>query len=154
MDAHKDVTLTNKDFIAYVNENLASQSVSENPRMNQIRALWEDVNNLTYSKEDALIEALQENRKAKFDALESILTTELQNTKQLRDELQNIGSNSYVTQVAFENTSNIVAYNETLESYNEKLIKSAVKLVEGDSEYQNYRASVQETGDEIIQEVR
>lgn len=69
MESQKDITLSNKEFIAYVNENLASTSVTENPRMNEIRHLWEDVNNFTYSNEDKLIENLLENKNGKFAEL-------------------------------------------------------------------------------------
>jgi len=154
MDDQKDVTLTNTEFITFVNENLASKSISENPRMNDIRKLWEDVNSLTYSKENKLIEALQENRKQKFEALSEIITTEIQESKELKKQVENIGENDFITKVAFENTSNIEAYNKKLEWYNEKLIQSAINLVHGDAEYNSYQDELRSTWESLVTEVR
>lgn len=149
------MVLTNSEFIAFVNENLAAKAVVENPRMDEIRRLWEDVGNMTYSKENTLIEELQENRKSKFEELSNILTTEIQKTQNLKDEIYNIGDESYITKVAFEQgASDVDAYNTRLESYNQKLIDSAKNLISGGEENKRYQQEISTAGTAIKDEVR
>ncbi|MFC1797773.1 hypothetical protein ACFLY2_00915 [Patescibacteria group bacterium] len=58
--------------------------------MDGVRNIWEQVNNMTYSKEDALIAELQKNNREKFEALSDIVNTEIIENKQLRKKLEDI----------------------------------------------------------------
>lgn len=69
LSENKDVTLTNSEFQAYVGKQLSSTTVTSDPRTQELQALWADVAELTYSKEDAFIEELQKNNTEKFKVL-------------------------------------------------------------------------------------
>jgi len=43
MGEHSKESLSNKEFLAYVTENLASESVTSNPRTAELQALWKEV---------------------------------------------------------------------------------------------------------------
>ena len=43
IDNNKDITLTNRQFLSYVSENLASESITSDPRADRLRNLWEQV---------------------------------------------------------------------------------------------------------------
>ncbi|GEM_PF-334772 len=154
VDSQKEVTLTNKEFIAYVNKNLASKSVSENPRMNDIRHLWEEVNAFTYSKENKIIEELIKNKDGKFSALGDIISTEIQKTQELRQKVKHIGNPDFVTKVVFEKTDDMSAYQEKLQSYNDAFVESAVNLVRGGQENEAYESQIVSDGEELLAEVR
>ena len=154
VDSQKDVTLTNKEFVAYVHKNLATKSVTENPRMDEIRKIWEEVNNFTYSKEQAFIEKLLENKDEKFRELENIISTEIEKAKIQKQKLKNLGTPSYTIQVSFEDNDDIWAYNRRLEWYNHNFIKSAIQLVNGEEENPQYTSEIASAGEEMIQEIR
>lgn len=126
---HNTEVVGNKEFIAYVNENLASRIVSEDPRLEELRNLWDGIGKLTYSKEDALIEKLLENKNAKFEELENIISTEIQKSQKLKTDIQNLGEPSYIVQTAFDNQSDTDTYNARLRKHNLELVKSVSALM-------------------------
>ncbi len=111
---NKDTTVSNREFISFVQENLASPAVTSNPRLNEVRKLWEEVGNLTYSKENKLIQALLDNKNAKFDELQNIITTEMRFTKELREDLRDFGTPTNITQTSIFAESQVEAYNQRL----------------------------------------
>ena len=152
MDENKEITLSNKEFLAYVSESLAKESITSDPRTDELRALWEQVWDLTYSKEDALIENLLSTKNAKFETLRDILNTEKLKTDELKDYIKNAWKPSYITQVSLAEKTNLEAYNERLSIHNVGLIESAVQLVHGwpDAEV----ASIKEDGQELLTRVK
>jgi hypothetical protein len=58
--------------------------------MDKILALWNEVNNRTFSKEDEIISELKENNRAKFDALKNIINTEIIKNKELKKNFKSI----------------------------------------------------------------
>jgi len=56
--------------------------------MDPVRKIWDQVNNLTYSKENALIKELQDNNIDKFGTLKDIVNTEIIDNKKLRKKLK------------------------------------------------------------------
>ena len=90
IDNNKDITLTNAQFLSYVSENLASESITRDPRADRLRDLWEQVGNMTYSKEDKLIESLHETKDAKFEVLTDILNTEKERTDELKEQIKSL----------------------------------------------------------------
>ena len=82
-----------------MNESLSSHSVTSNPRMDEIREVWEQVNRLTYSKENALIKELQDNNSEKFATLRDIVNTEIINNKELKKKLKNLEKEEIITKV-------------------------------------------------------
>lgn len=150
---NKDTTVSNREFISFVQENLASPAVTSNPRLNEVRKLWEEVGNLTYSKENKLIQALLDNKNAKFDELQNIITTEMRFTKELREDLRDFGTPTNITQTSIFAESQVEAYNQRLSWYNEKLVKSAINLIEWwDDSYRETQIS--QVAGELKSEIR
>ncbi|MBT3729732.1 hypothetical protein HOF65_02915 [bacterium] len=58
--------------------------------MDKIREVWTQVDNFTFSKEDSLIQELQDNNRAKFDALSDIINTEIIENKEFKKKLNDI----------------------------------------------------------------
>lgn len=59
------------------------------------------------------------------------MTTEIEKTKKLKEQIKNIGAPDYITQVSFESSGDdIDSYNTRLQSYNDKLVESAITLIE------------------------
>jgi hypothetical protein len=73
-----------------VNRALSSRSVTNNAKMSEILEVWDAVNNMTYSKEDRLITELQKNNRAKFDALNDIINTEIIKNRNLKKQVSEL----------------------------------------------------------------
>ena len=131
IDNNKDITLSNREFISYVSENLASESITSDPRTDRLRNLWQQVGDMTYSKEDKLIESLHQTKNAKFKALTDILNTEKERNDELKEQIKSLGNPLTITQVSSHGDTNLEAYNERLSGYNIWLMESAVELVNG-----------------------
>jgi len=86
-NAHE--TMSNKDFISYVNTGLASPGFTENARTQEIRNVWNQVTSMNYTKEQDFIEELREKNKSKFDTFEAILKTEIEYSQQQQEDLEN-----------------------------------------------------------------
>jgi hypothetical protein len=128
------VTMTNREFKQHIGEQLASTSVTSNPRTKQLQSLWSEVLTLSYSAEDAFISELQENNRNKFQTLEDIISTEIQHSQQQQKALDDMGSPSYIIQVAEEKNNRIEAYNTLMEPYNIKTLDAAIGLLSGESD--------------------
>ncbi len=131
IDNNKDITLTNREFLSYVSENLASESITADSRTDALRNLWQQVGDMTYSKEDKLIESLHQTKDAKFDALTDILNTEKERNDELKEQIKSLGNPLTITQVSSHGNTNLEVYNERLSGYNIWLMESAVQLVNG-----------------------
>ena len=151
VEENKHITLTNKEFLSYVSENLASTSITSDPRTQDLRNLWNQVGNMTYSKEDALIEKLQQTKNAKFNTLTDILNTEKLRNDELKEQIKDLWSSSYITQVALNKKTNLEAYNQSLNAHNLWLMESAVNLVNGwwDQEV----STIQQDGEDLLERV-
>jgi len=100
LEENQDNTVNSKEFLKLVNESLADTSVTSNPRMEKVITLWENVNKITYHKEDMLIKDLQKNSREKFEALTTIIEQEIQKTKQLKIDLEKHNSPQLFQKVA------------------------------------------------------
>ncbi len=140
---NKDNTVSSKEFLKLVNESLSDKSITSNPRMEKVLTLWENVNKMTYHKEDMLIADLQKNSREKFEALSIIIKKEIQKTKQLNIDLEKSTSPETFKKVAWEKrNTDFVEYNTTLEKYNKKFLLSAKALLNNgeDSEVKSIRS--------------
>jgi hypothetical protein len=90
LEKEKTVSVDNKEFTKLVNNSLASNSVTSNPKMDKIREVWNEVNNMTYSNEDKLIKELQKNNKDKFGKVSDIINTEIIKNKELMKQFKSI----------------------------------------------------------------
>jgi len=126
---HANETTVSQDFVAFVQSQLASPSITSDPRLDDLRKLWDDIAHLTYSREDTLIQTLQKNKDDKFDALTNIISTELENTKQLKQQIQDIGNPSFIQPVIANSQSQIQSYQEALQPQNVAFVKAAQNLI-------------------------
>ena len=129
IDDNKNVTVSNKDFISLVNESLSKPEFGENENLLQIREVWEDVQNMTYSKENKMIKELEENNREKFDTLKNIINTEIEKNKQLKENTDKLENSELFIQVSNENKSDIETYNEAFKEHNDRFMVSLSNLV-------------------------
>lgn len=118
--------VSNKEFKNLINESMLSNSIIKDPKLNPLREIWNQVNNITYSKENKLIEELQKNNTEKFDTIKDIINTEILKNKELRKNINN-SLKSNINKV-WLNESNIELYNKNLNKYNDKFIDNLNKL--------------------------
>ena len=115
IEEEKDETVSNKEFLKLVNESLAHESVTSDPRMTWVIALWENVGKMTYHKEEMFIKELRKNSDEKFEALWLILENEIEKTHKLQSDLENSAIPELFQKVVWEFENNdFVEYEETL----------------------------------------
>jgi hypothetical protein len=90
MDQNAHVTMTNTDFKKYVGTQLASESITSNPRTKELQNLWSEVFALSYSAENKFIQELQSSNTEKFQLLEDIISTEIEYSKEQQRNLQDM----------------------------------------------------------------
>ncbi|MDD2870584.1 MAG: VCBS repeat-containing protein [Candidatus Gracilibacteria bacterium] len=134
IDKNKDVTVDNAEFKQLINKALASKTITSDPKLDKVRELWQQTNNLTYSNEDRLIKELQDNNTEKFDAVKDIINTEIILNKELKKQLDSYGKKPIITKVGSTDTNKIDSYNQTLSKYNDKFIETAKKLIDGEGD--------------------
>jgi hypothetical protein len=64
--------------------------------MDKIRELWDNVNNMTYSKEDNMINKFKESNNEKFDLLKDIVNTEIINNKKTQEKFEDFNNNEII----------------------------------------------------------
>ncbi len=136
MQENANETLDNDQFIQYVGTQLASETVTWDQATKELQNLWAEVRNLKYTKEDAFIADLQENSKNKFQTLVDIISTEIEYSDKQRNELKELSSPQFVTQVSevSNESSRFWVYNSMLESYNLEALDATINLAGGESE--------------------
>ena len=149
LDEWKDVTVSNLEFKKLINKSLASKSITSNPKLDKVREVWKQVNNLTYSKENSLIKELQDNNREKFEVLSDILNTEIIENKELKKKLNNIWETPIITKVWFDNKINL--YNEKLTKYNDDFVESAKKLI---NSWDYIRNDLKDVWDKLIDSIK
>ncbi len=152
LETNKNETVSNDEFKQLIFTALSSKSISSNPKLDNLRSVWKEVESMTYSKEDKIIEALEKNNFKKFELLKEILSTEIQKTKEQEKNLQKFIEPSYITQVAFEQSSDVKYYNEKLRKYNEKFITAATSLQDGNGNEQ--RKELKQEWDRLLSNIK
>lgn len=136
IDENKEETVSNEEFVYLVNKWLSNKTIVWDETTKEIRQLWQDVANMTYSKEDKFIEELKKKNKDKFETLKWIINTEKQVTK---DQIKSIKNLEKQTNIKFVNDiekSNIGAYNELMRKHNLETVKATVNLLTDDNKMQ------------------
>nr|MDD3720153.1 VCBS repeat-containing protein [Candidatus Gracilibacteria bacterium] len=151
MKDNRNIELSNKDFLTYVNENLASKALQADPETENIRKLWQDVSNMTYSNEDKLINDLKDKNKEKFDALKDIINTEIQRTKTQKESIKNLNKPNSIKFVSSTNDSNVKAYNEILRKHNLETVKATMNLL---TDNNNDTSELKKDGDSLLTRVK
>lgn len=130
---NKDVSVTTKEFIALMNEDLAKKSIISDNRTQKIRDIWAEVNKYNYAKEDKIIKDLQKNNEDKWNTLKSIINKEIDETRALKQKIKSWNlSISWWNKLISSNISRFNEYNASISSFNDKTKKSLVDLVNYD----------------------
>ena len=127
--------INNKKFIKNMSLSLSSTWITSNPKLDLIRNVWNNVENLTFSKENKLIEELKYNSREKFNTITDIINTEIIKNKTLRDKFKDFSKNNTFTKVWFNFENKTKLYNKKLEKYNKKYISSLNNLLDTKSSY-------------------
>jgi len=131
-NAHE--TMTNREFMTYVNNGLASTSFTSNPRTAEIQNLWAEVWSMRYTKEQDFIDELREKNLNKFDTFEDILRNEIEYSQQQQNNLGNIDTPEIYIQTSLDTWDRFDQYAESLEPYNIDMLDAAIALASGESE--------------------
>ena len=155
MGDNAHLTMTNREFSQHIGEQLASNSITSNPRTQELQNLWSEVFALSYSAEDAFIEKLQNDNREKFQTLEDIISTEIQHTRKQQEALNNIWEPNYIVQVSEEKNDRFDAYNTLMQPYNVKTLDAAISLVSGESiESRKYREDIENSWADLMNSIR
>jgi len=73
-----------------VTNQLASETITSEPRTKDLQNLWKQVSEFTYTKEDAFIAELRENNTEKFQTLRDIISTEIQYSQEQQEKLKDL----------------------------------------------------------------
>jgi hypothetical protein len=84
LENKKDKFVNNEELKELMNNSLASENITKDPNLEPILEIWDQVNNITYSKEDKFIKTLQENSTEKFNTIKDIINTEILKNNKLR----------------------------------------------------------------------
>jgi hypothetical protein len=98
-EKNKDVTVNSADFLSLVNNSLSDVTVTSNQRMAPILKVWDEVNRYTYSRENRLIQNLQESNRGKFSVITSVIENEILKNQELQRNLDSYFSpieNEYI----------------------------------------------------------
>jgi hypothetical protein len=130
---NKDVSITTKEFLVLMNEDLAKKSITSDNSTQKIRDIWAELNKYNYSKEDKLIKDLQKNNEEKWNTLKSIINKEIEETRALKQKIKswNLSIDGW-NKLISSNISRFDAYNASMSSFNDKTKKSLVDLVNYD----------------------
>jgi hypothetical protein len=126
--------MESKDFITYVNTQLSHRKITWDIKTQELRDLWSEVQQISYSKQDAFIDDLRIHNENKFDTLKSIISTEIDYTKKVQKNLENSATGEEFIQVDALSDMRIEEYNTLLEGYNISTIKAATALLHGESD--------------------
>jgi len=147
--------MSNREFISYVNSRLASTSFTENNRTSEIQNIWQEVNNMRYTKEQDFIDELREKNKSKFDTFEAILKTEIEYSQEQQDELENMEEIEMYIQTVADSGDRFDDYNEQLTPYNIDTLDAAIALASGQSEADKaFEQEIKSEGEKLMSRVR
>ncbi len=128
LDKEKNLKISNKDFIHKVNISLNKKKYIDDPRFNELRKTWNQLEQITYSKQDEIIKEALKNNIDKFETLKNILKTEKFKNKNLLKNIKKINDKSF-KEISKNINSDFYAYNKLLEKYNLKFVNSTKKLL-------------------------
>lgn len=155
VDSHSFDTLSNTDFKNYVGQELASRSMSRDPKMQELRDIWTTINTLQYSKENKLIQSLQDNRIEKFRTLRDILNSEIEYSEKQLHDFENIEVFDSVVPVLAQTPERVKEYNESLDPFNEKTLAAAIQLATPGSEKEDaFAQEIQDSGEKLQKRIK
>jgi len=152
-NAHE--TMSSREFISYVNAWISSESFTSNTRTSQIQNLWQEINNLKFTKQQDFITNLWQKNKEKFDTFEEILKSEIEYSKQQQEELSSPQIQDTFIQVASYDEDRFVWYRQSLEKYNVDTLDAAIALASWQSEQsKEFQEEIARQWDDLMERVR
>ena len=122
--------------------------MTADPKTQKLLGVWDEVNHMTYSKEDALIASLQKTNKEKFETLKNIINTEIVRNKVLKNEFKPLGQTRVIKVASLDNSHvDIDFYKQKLKPYNDAFIQSARDLIESKQEE---KQSLKQDGNNLL----
>lgn len=100
VNENSSTTLDNREFKRYVGSQLATTNITENQRTSQLQNTWNAVFAFNDTSSEKFISELEENNRKKFETLGNILRTEMQHSREQKQEIENIGAPSFITQTS------------------------------------------------------
>lgn len=131
IDENKSEEITNLEFKKNINSFLSSEIVTKDPKLDELRNVWKEVNNYTFSKEDKIIDDLYKNNIDKFQTVKSIITSEIEYNKNLKNKLET----PFVLKLS-DDSDRVNAYNKELKVYNEAFVSNVKDLYKYDNSLQ------------------
>jgi uncharacterized repeat protein (TIGR01451 family) len=155
MGDNAHLTMTNGEFTTHVWGQLASNSITSNPRTQELQNLWSEVFALSYSAEDAFIEELQNSNREKFQTLEDIISTEIEYSQQQQKNLEDMWAPNFIIQVSEQTNGRIEWYNTLMQPYNMQTLDAAIHLVSWESkDSKKYRDGIEQNGADLMNTIR
>lgn len=125
---NKEDTISNLEFKKEISKSLASEDFASDPRFDELRDLWKNVENYTFSGENKIIKELEENNLNKFETLKDIINTEIIKNKEFKSDFNN-SLKTPIRKVSLVKDSNIEEYNSMLDKYNSKVFEKTSSIV-------------------------
>lgn len=149
---NKDVTISNEEFRKRISKNLAEWDFWSNSKLREIKNVWENVDNYTYSKEDKIISELQKYNSDKFNLVADILNTEIVKNEEFKKDF-NEWLNSPIVKVSLVNDSNVDEYNNKLEVFNTQVFEKTSDLISYKDEEDSNKRDISESWENLLAKV-
>lgn len=148
---NKEVTVSNLDFKKEISKSLASKDFSSDPRFDELRNLWRNVSDYTFSSENKSIDNLKENNFDKFETVKDIINTEIIKNKEFKSDF-NKSLNSNIRKVSLTEKSNVKDYNTLLDKYNSVVFEKTSSII--NSNWENiYKEELKNIWDNLLTKV-
>jgi len=155
LQGDENIFLDNREFTRYINTQLVNPSLLSDDAADELRAVWKEVSELTYSQQDEFISEMAQDSQERFRVLWDILSTEIEYTKNQQKSLETITTPEAFIQVEASSDNRIQEYWSLLEPYNIKTIDAALWLLGWESrESKNFREDLDSQAKQMMQEVR
>ncbi len=131
LDSEKNKELTASDFKYVIAQELAKDTIKNDPKLEKIRTLWQETLSYDFAQEDEIIKNLKQENKEKFATIKGIIKEEKDKTKAEMKELKNLGIGSPIKKVvSSDKKTTITSYQDRLQKYNYKFLSHANNLLE------------------------
>jgi len=148
---NKDNTISNLEFRKEISKSLANEDFTSDPRFDELRDLWKNVESYTYSWEEKIISELQKNNFDKFETLKDIINTEIIKNKEFKSDF-NSNINTPIRKVSSKSSSDINEYNSMLSKYNSRVFEKTSDIINYD-ENDSYEKELKEVWGELLNKV-
>jgi len=125
---NRNIKVSNKDFLSLVNESLSSNIITSDPRLDKLRGVWKETQNMTYSKEKKLTTELLKNNRDKFDEFKNIINEEKLINKKLKENINKLGKEKFINKVVSISDIKQDIYKKRMKKYNDKVVSSILDI--------------------------